>query len=595
MGSAGKINATMQRVLFIPELLDMIFSYLGLSDNAANARVCKRWCEVALDTLWREVEDMHRLCSVLAPLYVADTSEYKFSRPPESSDWKRFERYSGRVRRLRYRPGNSHCPISQSVFDDIARTRTSLAILPNMHTLEWEGSLTLCVMFMHSNIRRFAIRLPHVMDLTSVDTSLASDISQVSLSPKSSSILRPFFADVIDRMPNLTHLNIKMNFAISRVESEVAELIRGLKKLKKFAAPRYCVTTDIMDVLSKLEFLGCVEFQYSDDQGCGDPEDVSEFTPTVEEGVFPSLWDLGLAVCYDDFTRFINAPFAPTNLRMVYLDSQFFETPEGIKSLLVALSENCQLLQSLALLSRVDVMNGIQGIDPADEQCITFDILKPLLNCPNLTSFELVHGCPVVVTQDEIEELAEKWPSLETLLLNNEPGFINDARLTLDALLPFARHCPRLRHLGMFINASTVGQTYNSTPTRRSREPRYAPIFKSLRKLSMGVSPVSDINGVTLFLSSICPADCLVESGVTWDEKLYVPADVVRAIKVRCERWARVEEMLPGMVELRLQERAWSKEVEKENEDLKIRNSILLGKLGLTPTSKAADDSCITA
>jgi hypothetical protein len=521
-------------------------------------------------------------------------AQQKFTRLIESSDWKRFERYGRRVRRLCYRPGDSgNFPIANSVFDDIARTRTSLAMLPNMHTLEWEGPVALCVMFMHTNVRRFAIRLPLFVDL-----STPSDNSQASISPSNIPALKSLFGDVVDRMPDLTYLNIKMNYGISKVESEVAELLRGLKKLKKFAGPRYSVTTNVMNALSRLEFLGCVEFQYSDDQGFGDPEDVTEFRPTVEEGAFPSLWDLGLALNYQGFTKFINSPFAPTNLRMLYIDSQLFEVPEDVKSLLISLSENCQLLESLALLSRVDVPNGIMDFDPADEQCITFDTLKSLLNCPNLTSFELVHGCPVMMTQDEIEELAEKWPSLETLMLNNEPAFINNASLTLEALLPFAKHCPRLRHLGLFINASTVGQIYNGTPTssvspsKRARVPRDPPRFKSLKRLSMGVSPISDVNGVTLYLSSICPTACQVESGVTWDEKLHVPPDIVRAIRVRCERWTLVEGMLPGMVEVRDEERERSKGLQKEYDDLKIRNSVLLDKLGLTP--KGAEDSCIT-
>ena len=69
-------NATMQRVLLIPELVEMIFSYLDASDNAVNARVCRRWCNVALDILWRDVEDMCRLFNLLAPLRLAETSEY---------------------------------------------------------------------------------------------------------------------------------------------------------------------------------------------------------------------------------------------------------------------------------------------------------------------------------------------------------------------------------------------------------------------------------------------------------------------------------------------------------------------------------------
>ena len=69
-------NTTLQRVLLIPELLDMVFSYLDASDNTINARVCRRWSNIALDILWRDVEDMRRLFSLLAPLHLAITSEY---------------------------------------------------------------------------------------------------------------------------------------------------------------------------------------------------------------------------------------------------------------------------------------------------------------------------------------------------------------------------------------------------------------------------------------------------------------------------------------------------------------------------------------
>ncbi len=71
----------MQRVMGIPELLDLIFNMLDRSSNAKMARVCKKWSSVALDVLWREVDDLHQLFSLLAPLrkvgsigYVRDLS-----------------------------------------------------------------------------------------------------------------------------------------------------------------------------------------------------------------------------------------------------------------------------------------------------------------------------------------------------------------------------------------------------------------------------------------------------------------------------------------------------------------------------------------
>jgi len=61
-------GSAMQRVMCIPELLDLVFNMLDRSSNAKMARVCKEWSSVALDVLWREVDDLHHLFSLLAPL-----------------------------------------------------------------------------------------------------------------------------------------------------------------------------------------------------------------------------------------------------------------------------------------------------------------------------------------------------------------------------------------------------------------------------------------------------------------------------------------------------------------------------------------------
>lgn len=58
----------MDRVLAMPELLSMIFQFLDQGSNAANARVNKQWSDLALDVLWKEVHDLHRLFGLLAPL-----------------------------------------------------------------------------------------------------------------------------------------------------------------------------------------------------------------------------------------------------------------------------------------------------------------------------------------------------------------------------------------------------------------------------------------------------------------------------------------------------------------------------------------------
>src|SRR5882757_1475449 len=55
------------RVLFIPELLQNILSFMDRADNVFNACVCKQWSEIALDLIWREVNDLPRLLGLLRP------------------------------------------------------------------------------------------------------------------------------------------------------------------------------------------------------------------------------------------------------------------------------------------------------------------------------------------------------------------------------------------------------------------------------------------------------------------------------------------------------------------------------------------------
>lgn len=57
----------MHHALTITEILIRIFALLPCSSNAANARVCKIWSNLALDVIWEEVHNVGGLFSSLAP------------------------------------------------------------------------------------------------------------------------------------------------------------------------------------------------------------------------------------------------------------------------------------------------------------------------------------------------------------------------------------------------------------------------------------------------------------------------------------------------------------------------------------------------
>lgn len=70
------MEVSLHRVLAIPELLDMIFGYLDRKSNVANAQVCKTWSNIALDVLWKDVDNLHRLFGLLCPMKEVGKSNY---------------------------------------------------------------------------------------------------------------------------------------------------------------------------------------------------------------------------------------------------------------------------------------------------------------------------------------------------------------------------------------------------------------------------------------------------------------------------------------------------------------------------------------
>ncbi|KAF5362063.1 hypothetical protein D9756_002838 [Leucocoprinus leucothites] len=507
----SSLPQTMHRVLTIPELLDTIFKSLDNNSNLTNALVCRSWSEVALDALWRHVDDLHRLFNLLAPLRVkeGDLKQVEFSRLPESSDWKRFQKYSKRVRELEYDESRHSPTLCQSVFDDIGRTRTSFAILPSVHTINWRAPLLLCVMFMYTNVKRFSIHLPDMI----------ADVSP-----------RPFFEDIANRMPRLTHIDIRTNIPIRKLEKDIIRLLSSLPNLQKVTTPRFYFTASVATCLSHLPKLGCIEFQYYDEQGAGDPADVTIFQPQLDEGAFPSLWDLSVTASYSDVQRFLTIPFAPTNLTMLYIESPHLESPSDIHQLLTAISENSQMLKQLVLISprRVDGASLI----PADASRTWKSSRNDGPRLKHLTS--------------------TLNPQLRLFRFDPRSPF------------PFAQHCPYLVYLGLFLNASVDLIPPSSASS-------VFPIFRRLQKLAMGLSVIDEHTPVASFLSQILPSGCQIDSGIIWDETFELGSGHTNIVGRRYETWTKVNDLLPTLIQVRAEERQRAEELRRELNEVKER------------------------
>jgi hypothetical protein len=297
-------------------------------------------------------------------------------RSPESSDWLRFSRYAPLVRKLQYNVhSETHKDLHHSVFDQIARTRLQLNILPNLHTLDWTTrnmrDLEMSVVFMHERVKRLVVWVPFY------DT-LASEEAEV--------MAVPYFREVVTRLPEINHLDLRMEIPARLIIKPITDLLSSLSSLQTIILPNFHITTPVLNTLSHLPRLGTIQFEYAPSQGAGGSlADIQPVSPTFHPGAFPALFDLSLTAALGDMHKMLEMPYAPVNLTTLFVDCgvRIMRAAEELRAFLGCVGSVCQLLEALFL----DLlwMEG-DSIWPArePEERITFEALEPLLACPNL-------------------------------------------------------------------------------------------------------------------------------------------------------------------------------------------------------------------
>ncbi|KAF7980965.1 hypothetical protein HWV62_35756 [Athelia sp. TMB] len=555
----------MHRILAIPELLDIIFAHLDTPSTAACAAVCKPWSDVALNALWADVDDLQRLIAILVPLTVR-RGVYDMSRAPTPADWKRFEPYARRVRRLHHAPAPPAPRPSPTLFAALASTRLSMHILPHLHTLHWlpAGDLDAALhaaLFLHPRLRALALALP------------------TRASP--SFVLHPpdaLFDEVLARAPNLKVLDLRMAVPARFVAGPLCALLRALPALEKVVLPEFHITGAVLSTLSALPALKCIQFEYDDAQGRGDPADVLAlpFSPSANDDgdgnapPFRALRDLSLSAPLPAL-----APLLPHLARLthLYIDSPLLAPAADVAQLLALLPESCPGLIALFL-----ELLWVRPLEPGEAEAdapiwaereagdvLGLETLRPLLRLRGMKEFTLTHDRPLSLSAADIRAIARAWREIEVLVLACEPlkfALLEDeggwgdegdddegGPLGLEVLPVLARLCPKLKTLGLFLDAGRISaavaqwgvspplNTPSSSPHKRrprssNPNPNPAPDeddedddadagpgiqpFRRLQKLTIGVSPIGSAPAAALALSHVLPVGCALECGVTW-------------------------------------------------------------------------------
>jgi len=393
--------------------------------------------------------------------------------------------------------------------------------------------------------------------------------------------------DMVGRMPSLTSLTCTGSFHLYDPSNDqpFLKLLSELQKLRKVTLPKNLLDDRFLKTLSLLPELRVIQF----DTLGGLP---GRITPTIgttlQDGAFPALYDLCLDSALDDMRRYLTGGALLPRLKNLSVESVYLEPAQTVQQFLVEVTRCYPGLETVS----VDVIVGI------GEQ----DFCEPLMAehfCPLLSSLhqlvrlELRHNLPLQISETDLTELGAALPSIESLVLNPEPLLLTRSRFTLRSLLSVAENFPNLFHLGLYLDAQE-DTTPPAPSVSRTR------MFPYLRTLNVGVSAIgSDHIPVALFLSHLLSENerVVIQSGVSWNNELFEESsEYSAAVRTRCRRWNEVAKTLPLLLQLRKEEKEHRQDIEKEVEDLRMRNEVLMGKMQVNGDAKSGrvviDNKC---
>ncbi|KAH0836617.1 hypothetical protein J3R83DRAFT_8334 [Lanmaoa asiatica] len=431
------------------------------------ARTCRAFSEPALDAVWRRLHSLEPflLCSVSYPDVIANGA---LSKQPsfDEKEWNIVLRYAPRVQELTLDELLS-VNILQSLW-----FRTTL-LLPNLRKLDWNygdyttiGSIRLLLSPSLVHLHVWLNDGDHysVKGLLECYHTLCPNLKSLSFRhlgrfPQVTAAI----SRAISHSPNLETL------ACDPVSEAALIHIVGSRSLKKFSAKLLNYRPD------DLRRLG--------DYG------------TPDHPPFENLRVLEL--CVEDLSSII--PYLKPHhqpFEEVLFDFRMLPAPEVFHELFAALSSAPRrgTLRQFRLHSLGMRKHGIPL------QPIYFRVLSPLMTL-NLHKFDVNLSNSVSLNDDELAQLVQAWPELETFNFNQYSGWDYASSFqmpTLRGLLLLLGRCPKLRHLGMCVNAKNIPSLSEDESLIRNT---------AITRLSFGNSPIHEpVASIAQFLLEHFPS-----------------------------------------------------------------------------------------
>ncbi|KAL1701813.1 hypothetical protein EV121DRAFT_211405 [Schizophyllum commune] len=490
----------MHAVLKTPELRHEIFSYLDCylppkEDLTVLARTCRDFHETALSVLWKELEDVDPVLSLLPEGKRLDTT---FSSHLSNDDVARLHHYTIFIQSLSLDFGNTS--VAPKALMKVIIACDDQNMFPNLRQLHYYGPSAF----------RTSCALPCVHLEWVSDASTPIDATME---------LTLLHALKRRRIPLLTSLAL---YAHDEFGWSFTDLLSGWDHLEDLSLTTHMDTT-LMSTLFSLPRLCSLHIRSGRLKDRAHTFHGPPVTaPTTLGTLKLHFWSVSCAAKLIAASR---------GLELVDFRIWQVKGTRALDRLIRSMHQNGSkhTLRRLEITRRRVVEGPPTQID---DDCVAAGTFQLLFDFHNLVSVTLhVPASTICLRDADLRKMALAWPHIQRLDIHSARG--ETPACTLLGLLAFSHHCEHLEELAISVNACETnipeGTDVDCAQFR-------------LRNLTLYRSPISGAPAVASFLSRFFPCiERIRPSPFSWPDPKHA------------EQWQKVDELLPIFAKARLE------------------------------------------
>ncbi|KAL0961093.1 hypothetical protein HGRIS_006075 [Hohenbuehelia grisea] len=451
----------MHRCLHIEEVIRNVAASLRTDDMeshrdtlptlASMAVTCHSFKEVALDQLWYKLYESILPLVMLFPkdswefrrLYNGE-QEFHFTRVLHANDWTRFTYYAKKIRNIEhidetYSSSRSISSISTSAFLALSLHRPTPILLPNLIKLRWCDARVDSLPFIHLFLTRQLVTL-----------RLMPTGTMVIWDDRAKQLIAALPIDC----PKLRKLVVTnwpcRQFSSALLPPVQAQRLSHNASLKDITLRDQPISRETLIYLAALPQLESACFAYVDHHVL----DLDTSLGQIQ--IFPSLQTLDLIVLHISPLFELLHSLSPFKLlTSISLSIERGFSPSNIQKLFAAIGQLSSLQTLCVCISGKRLRSSFEDLSawgPLGR--LTLSQITPVFSLRNLRILSI--RTPSFILDDPLlDAVARNMPNLVSIDLgsNSEPLF-QPTQVTLQGLLPLARHCLSLELLSVPIDTS---------------------------------------------------------------------------------------------------------------------------------------------